>query len=74
LLSRSRLAVEQQAEPVLAREVGGSGMALHLEERIGHGGHAEHAPAEACPGVGRGRGAAQALGQRVDQHCLSFQW
>jgi hypothetical protein len=59
VVARGCLAVEQQAEPVLAREVGGSGMVLHLEERIGHGGHAE---------------AAQALGQRVDQHRLSFQW
>jgi hypothetical protein len=44
---------------VASREVGGGGIVLHLEERIGHGGHAE---------------AAQALGQRVDQHRLSFQW
>ena len=59
VVARGHFAVEQQAEPVLAREVGGGGIALHLEERIGHGGHAE---------------AAQALGQRVGQHRLSFQW
>ena len=37
VVARGGLAVEQQAEPVLAREVGGGGVALHLEERIGHG-------------------------------------
>jgi hypothetical protein len=59
VVARGYLVVEQQAEPVLAREVGGGGIALHLEECIGHGGHAE---------------AAQAFGQRVDQHRFSFQW
>ena len=41
VVARGCLAVEQQAEPVLAREVGGGGIVLHLDERIGHGGHAE---------------------------------
>ena len=59
VVARGHFAVEQQAEPVLAREVGGAGIALHLEKRIGHGGHAE---------------AAQALGHRVGEHRLSFQW
>jgi hypothetical protein len=54
----SYFTVEQQAEPILTGEIGRSG--LHLEERIGHGGHAE---------------AAQALSQGMHQHrCLSFQW
>src|SRR5271154_1197521 len=59
VVARGRLAVDQQAEPVLARELGSGRIRLHLKERIGHGGHAE---------------AAQALGQRVDEHRLSFQW
>ena len=59
VVARGHFAVEQQAEPILAREVGGGRTVLHLEERIGHGGHAE---------------GAQALGQRVGQHRLSFQW
>src|SRR5271165_6346878 len=58
VLSAGDLAVEQQAEPVLARDVGSGRGALHLEERIGHGGHAK---------------GAQALGQGMDQHRLSFQ-
>jgi hypothetical protein len=58
VVARGCLAIDQEAEPILAREVVGGRIALHVEERIGHGGHAE---------------AAQAFGQRVDQHCLSFQ-
>ncbi|HEY7971457.1 MAG TPA: hypothetical protein VID96_00910, partial [Xanthobacteraceae bacterium] len=37
VVARGCLAVEQQAEPVLAREVGSSRIVLHLEKRIGHG-------------------------------------
>ena len=59
VVARGHFAVEQQAEPVFARELGGGRRDLHLKERIGHGGHAE---------------AAQALGQRVDQHRFPFQW
>ena len=59
VVARGHLAVEQQAEPVLAREVGGGRVVLHLQERVGHGGHAE---------------VAQALGQGMGQHRLSFQW
>src|SRR5208337_966623 len=51
VLSAGDLAVEQQAEPVLAREVGSGRVAQHLEERVGHGGHAK---------------AAQALGKGMD--------
>jgi hypothetical protein len=36
-----------------------SAAAVHVEERVGHGGEAE---------------AAQALGQGVDEHRASFQW
>jgi len=59
LLSRGDLALEQEAEPVLARQLGGGRVELHLQERVRHGGHAE---------------GAQALGQGMDQHRLSFQW
>ena len=59
VVARGHLAVEQQAEPVLARQVGGGRVELHLQERVGHGGQAE---------------GAQALGQGMDQHRLSFQW
>ena len=53
------LALEQQAEPVFAWQVGGGRVGLHLQERVGHRGQAE---------------GAQALGQGMDQHRLSFQW
>jgi hypothetical protein len=59
-VASGHLTVEQQAEPILAGEIGGGRGGLHFEERIGHGGHAE---------------AAQALGQGMHQHRrLSFQW
>src|SRR5271170_4117063 len=50
VLPAGRLAVEQQAEPVLAREVGCCRRGLHVDERVGHGGQSE---------------AAQAFGQRM---------
>ena len=57
-LPGGRLAVDQQAKPVFARQVIGGRVALHLDERVGHGGQAE---------------AAQALDHGVDQHGISFQ-
>ena len=59
VLPAGRLAIDQQAEPVLARQLGGIRRVLHLDEGVGHGSKAER---------------AQALDGGVDQHLFSFQW
>jgi transposase len=51
--------LEQQAEPVLAGQIVGRRIVLHIDERVGHRRKAE---------------AAQALGHGVDQHGGSLQW
>jgi hypothetical protein len=58
VLSAGRLAIEQQAEPVLAGDVVGRRGVLHLDERVGHRGQAE---------------ATQAIDQGMDQHGSPFQ-
>ena len=50
-VARGHFPVEQQTEPVLACEIGRGRLALHFQQRIGHGGHSD---------------GAQPLGQRVD--------
>ena len=59
VLPARRLAIYQEAEPVLACQIGGIGRVLHLDEGVGHGSQAER---------------AQALDGGVDQHLFSFQW
>lgn len=58
VVARGDLALEQQTEPVFARQVDSRRVELHLQECVRHGGQAE---------------VAQALGQGMNQHRLSFQ-
>jgi hypothetical protein len=48
-----------QPEPVLTGEVLGRRIVLHLDERVGHGGHADR---------------AQTFGEKMSEHGSSFQW
>jgi hypothetical protein len=59
VLAAGRLTIDQQAEPILAGQLGGIGSVLQLDQGIGHGRQAER---------------AQPLHRRMDQHLLSFQW
>jgi hypothetical protein len=59
VVARSHLAIDQQTEPVVARQIVGRRLVAQLEERVGHCGQAK---------------AAQALRHGMDQHGSSFQW
>jgi hypothetical protein len=59
VLAGGCFAVDQQAEPVLARQIVGRRLVAHVEERVGHCGQTE---------------VAQALRHGVDQHRFSFRW
>jgi hypothetical protein len=59
VVARGHLAVDQQTEPVLTRQIVGRRLVAHVDERVGHRGQAK---------------AAQALHHGMDQHRLSFQW
>src|SRR5215472_14423916 len=56
VLAAGRLAIDEQAEPILATEFAGIGGVLQLEKGIGHSGEAER---------------TQALDGGVDQHRIS---
>ena len=59
IIARRDFTVDQQPKPVLARQIVGRRLVVHVEERVGHCGQAE---------------ATQALRHGVDQHRFSFQW
>jgi hypothetical protein len=59
VLAAGRLAVDQQAEPILAGQLGAIGSIVQFDQGIGHGRQTER---------------AQPLDCGVDQHLLSFQW
>ena len=41
VLAAGRFAVDEQPKPILARQLGGVGSVLQLDEGVGHGGKAE---------------------------------
>ena len=53
VLATGRLAIDEQPEPILPRQLGSIGGVLQLDEGIGHGGKTE---------------CAQPLDSRMDQH------
>src|ERR1700759_1067816 len=59
VLAAGRLTIDQQAEPILTGQLGGSGGGVELDQGLGHGRQAER---------------AQPLRRRMDQHLPSFQW